>query len=147
MPQTPGCCNPDVRGKRQAKKPALNTRHGGGAEGGLSAEPRLCAGASAVGLSQRLRTTVPAVGGQGGAGPASLWLRSFDAPLAACLQSEEQSGEVKEEGNVCETQLDALLAGVIVAAEKRVGKKGAGHRGTIANPIGCAAPPKRCAWS
>lgn len=37
----------------------------------------------------------PAVGG--GAGPASLWLRLFDAPLATCLQSEEQSGKGRRE--------------------------------------------------
>lgn len=43
---------------------------------------------------------------------------------------------------MCETQLDARLAGVIVAAEKRVGKRGAGPRGMPANPIGCAAQPR-----
>lgn len=48
---------------------------------------------------------------------------------------------------MCEAQLDALLAGVIVAAEKRVGRKGAGQRRAIANPIGCTAQPERCAWS
>lgn len=65
----------------------------------------------------------PAVGG--GAGPASLWLRLFDAPLATCLQSEEQSGKGRREA-MC-VQLNSTLYWLMGLLPRRSGQEGKGR--------------------
>lgn len=65
----------------------------------------------------------PAVGG--GAGPASLWLRLFDAPLATCLQSEEQSGKGRREA-MC-VRLNSTLYWLVGLLPRRSGQEGKGR--------------------
>lgn len=67
----------------------------------------------------------PAVGG--GEGPASLWLRLFDAPLATCLQSEEQSGKGRREAMCVRARLNSTLYWLVGLLPWRSRQEGKGR--------------------